>query len=230
MNRREFVALAAAAPFGLRAALAAPAPLALVTCDAESRLAVVDLRLVPRRRARSRRSPIRARSSASATCAVVCHTAVGAVSIVDRARRAARRCAGSSSRGTPRRTPTARTRSSPTPGAAASSRSTSRRGAVVGRVRAAGLGASHHDRRGRPTAVGRARLGVASTSRSSTSADCGTSRTLDAGLRRARRRRRARRPALGDGGRDAASSRSAARVQAADAAPQHVTFGDGRRS
>jgi DNA-binding beta-propeller fold protein YncE len=48
MNRREFVAVAAAAPFGLRAALATAAgaarpPLALVTCDEESRLAVVDL-------------------------------------------------------------------------------------------------------------------------------------------------------------------------------------------
>ncbi|HEX4678373.1 MAG TPA: hypothetical protein VH210_04085 [Gaiellaceae bacterium] len=45
MNRREFVALAAAAPFGVRAALAsaANAPYALVTCDDESRLAVVDL-------------------------------------------------------------------------------------------------------------------------------------------------------------------------------------------
>lgn len=45
MNRREFVALAAAAPFGVRAALAAAAgaPYALVTCDDESRLAVVDL-------------------------------------------------------------------------------------------------------------------------------------------------------------------------------------------
>jgi DNA-binding beta-propeller fold protein YncE len=45
VNRREFVALAAAAPFGVRAALAAAAaaPYALVTCDEESRLAVVDL-------------------------------------------------------------------------------------------------------------------------------------------------------------------------------------------
>ncbi|HEX7526638.1 MAG TPA: hypothetical protein VF327_10035 [Gaiellaceae bacterium] len=42
MNRREFALLAAAAPFGLRAALAG-APSALVTCDAEERLAVVDL-------------------------------------------------------------------------------------------------------------------------------------------------------------------------------------------
>ena len=45
MTRREFVVLAAAAPFALRTALAAAAqpPLALVTCDDESRLAVVDL-------------------------------------------------------------------------------------------------------------------------------------------------------------------------------------------
>ena len=43
MDRREFVVLAASAPFGLRAALTARAPSALVTCDSESRLAVVDL-------------------------------------------------------------------------------------------------------------------------------------------------------------------------------------------
>ena len=45
MNRREFVALAAVAPLGLRATIAAPPLESLVTCDAESRLAVVDLRV-----------------------------------------------------------------------------------------------------------------------------------------------------------------------------------------
>ena len=82
MNRREFIGLAAAAPFGLRAALQAPVVQALVTCDSQSRLAVVDvssfrvvdtiatlpdpraIELVGRR-------------------AVVCHTAVGAVSVVE---------------------------------------------------------------------------------------------------------------------------------------------------
>jgi DNA-binding beta-propeller fold protein YncE len=85
VNRREFVALAAGAPLTLRGALTAPMPKALVTCDSEARLAIVDLgsfsvvghittlpdpraiELVGRR-------------------AVVCHTAVGAVSIVDGSR------------------------------------------------------------------------------------------------------------------------------------------------
>ena len=49
MNRREFVAAAAAAPFLFRsgsalAALAAEAPTALVTADTESHVAAVDLR------------------------------------------------------------------------------------------------------------------------------------------------------------------------------------------
>ncbi len=85
MNRRGFLALAAAAPVSLRAAaaLAASSVPALVTCDAEARLAVVDLG--------------RFRVAHTVAClpdprsvelvgshAVVCHTAVGAVSIVDR--------------------------------------------------------------------------------------------------------------------------------------------------
>ena len=87
MNRREFVALAAAAPFALRQGLAsaAPAPHALVTCDAESSLALVDLsalRIVgkvatpPDPRAIERVGPY----------AVVCHTAAGVVTVVDRYR------------------------------------------------------------------------------------------------------------------------------------------------
>jgi len=84
VNRSEFLALAATAPVGLRAALAAPMPSALVTCDAESRLAVVDLgsfrvvrslHTLPDPRAIELVGPL----------AVVCHTAVGAVSIVGRA-------------------------------------------------------------------------------------------------------------------------------------------------
>ena len=87
MNRREFVALAAAAPFFLRdvSARAASAPHALVTCDAESRLALVDLdalRIVgkvatpPDPRAIEQVGPY----------AVVCHTAAGVVTVVDRHR------------------------------------------------------------------------------------------------------------------------------------------------
>jgi DNA-binding beta-propeller fold protein YncE len=81
VDRREFVILAGALPFGLRSALAL-APSALVTCDAESRLAVVDLgscrvvhsiETLPDPRSIER---VGAR-------AVLCHTAVGAVSIVD---------------------------------------------------------------------------------------------------------------------------------------------------
>ena len=82
VNRREFALLAAAAPFGLRRALIA-APSALVTCDAEERLAVVDLGSY-----RSVRSIATLPDPRSIELvgerAVVCHTAVGAVSIVDR--------------------------------------------------------------------------------------------------------------------------------------------------
>lgn len=82
MNRREFAFLAAATPFGLRAALAA-APSALVTCDTEERLAVVDLgsyrvvRSVPT-------LPDPRSVELVGDRAVVCHTAMGAVSIVDK--------------------------------------------------------------------------------------------------------------------------------------------------
>ncbi len=81
MDRREFTLLAAAAPFGLRAALAA-SPAALVTCDAEARLAVVDL--VSGRVERSLATLPDPRSiELVGDRAVVCHTAVGAVSVVD---------------------------------------------------------------------------------------------------------------------------------------------------
>jgi DNA-binding beta-propeller fold protein YncE len=87
VDRRRFVALAAAAPFALRETLAraAGAPHALVTCDAESRLALVDLgalRVVgwvatpPDPRAIEQVGPY----------AVVCHTAAGVVTVVDRRR------------------------------------------------------------------------------------------------------------------------------------------------
>jgi hypothetical protein len=81
VNRREFTLLAAAAPFGLRAARVA-APSALVTCDAEARLAVVDLSTY--RVVRSIETLPDPRSiELVGGRAVVCHTAVGAVSIVD---------------------------------------------------------------------------------------------------------------------------------------------------
>lgn len=84
MNRREFLAAAAATPFALRSTRPA-GPVALVTCDAESRLAVValsSLRVVgsiatlPDPRSVERVGRV----------ALVCHTAVGALSIVDRSR------------------------------------------------------------------------------------------------------------------------------------------------
>jgi len=81
VNRREFVA-AAFAPFALRAP-APHGPVALVTCDAESRLSVVDLRTLrivgsigtlPDPRSVERVGDV----------ALVCHTAEGTLSIVDR--------------------------------------------------------------------------------------------------------------------------------------------------
>ena len=84
MNRREFALAAAAAPFALRATLADP-PSALVTCDAEARLAVIDLGSY--RVARSIATLPDPRSiELVGGRAVVCHTAMGAVSIVDRHR------------------------------------------------------------------------------------------------------------------------------------------------
>ena len=84
MNRREFVALAAAASFGVRAALAAAAgaPSALVTCDDESRLAVVDLGTF--RIVRRIATPAGPRAiELVGERAVVAHWAVGSVAIVD---------------------------------------------------------------------------------------------------------------------------------------------------
>ncbi|HZT90944.1 MAG TPA: hypothetical protein VFA05_02800 [Gaiellaceae bacterium] len=87
MNRREFLAAAAVAPFAVRtvvaaAAAAAAAPVALVTCDTEARLAVVDLGAF--RVVRSIRTVDDPRAvELVGDRAVVCHTAAGAVSIVD---------------------------------------------------------------------------------------------------------------------------------------------------
>jgi DNA-binding beta-propeller fold protein YncE len=83
MNRREFVTLAAGAPLALRASLAAPALEALVTCDTESRLAVVDLRAF-RVSSSLPTQPDPRSIERVGGLAVLCHTAVGAVSIVGR--------------------------------------------------------------------------------------------------------------------------------------------------
>lgn len=84
MDRRAFLASAAVAPFALRAQLSA-GPAALVTCDAESRLAVVDLRTL--RIVDSIATLADPRSvERVGDAALVCHTAEGALSIVDRSR------------------------------------------------------------------------------------------------------------------------------------------------
>ena len=83
MNRREFVVLVAAAPLTARSVLAAAAdaPWALVTCDAESRLAVVDLGSFRVVRSIATLPDPRSVELVGGR-AVVCHTAAGAVSIV----------------------------------------------------------------------------------------------------------------------------------------------------
>jgi DNA-binding beta-propeller fold protein YncE len=84
VNRRDFLALAAATPYAVRRLGAAPR--ALVTCDTEARLAVVDLGTF--RVVHSIAVPTDPRSiELVGEHAVVCHTAAGAVSIVDLAGR-----------------------------------------------------------------------------------------------------------------------------------------------
>lgn len=83
MNRREFLAGAAAAPFALRAELARAAapPIALVTADAQSAVVVVDPfrgRVLGRR---ATESDPRSIERVGAT-AVIAHTAVGAVTLM----------------------------------------------------------------------------------------------------------------------------------------------------
>jgi DNA-binding beta-propeller fold protein YncE len=80
VDRRHFLALAAAAPFTWRAALARPVH-ALVTCDAEARLAVIDLGTFRVVGSIETQPDPRAVELVGGR-AVVCHTAVGAVSIV----------------------------------------------------------------------------------------------------------------------------------------------------
>jgi DNA-binding beta-propeller fold protein YncE len=84
VNRREFLAAAAAAPFALRAP-GRPGRVALVTCDAESRLAVVDLHTLRIVGSIPTLGDPRAVERIGVV-ALVCHTAEGALSIVDRTR------------------------------------------------------------------------------------------------------------------------------------------------
>src|SRR5438067_6298648 len=85
MDRREFVLLAAGLPLTWRGVLAAPPLEALVTCDTESRLAVVDLRAF-RVRSSVATLPDPRSIERVGDLAVLCHTAVGAVSIVGASR------------------------------------------------------------------------------------------------------------------------------------------------
>jgi DNA-binding beta-propeller fold protein YncE len=82
VNRREFLAAAGAAPFALRAGTVS-GPVALVTCDAESRLAVVDLRTLRIVGSIATLGDPRSVERVGGV-ALVCHTAEGALSIVDR--------------------------------------------------------------------------------------------------------------------------------------------------
>ena len=82
MNRRQFVGVAALAPFALKHRLS-QAPVALVTCDLESRLAVVDLHAL-RIVGHIPTHPDPRSIETVGAVAVVCHTAVGVLSIVDR--------------------------------------------------------------------------------------------------------------------------------------------------
>ncbi len=85
MDRRRFLLAAAAAPFALRevpAALAAASPLAFVTADTEAHVAVVDLVAgTVRSRIETRPDPFSIERVGDV--AVVAHTNVGAVSILD---------------------------------------------------------------------------------------------------------------------------------------------------
>src|SRR5947207_7731692 len=86
MDRRGFLVAAAAAPLALRhvrhAPAAAPAALALVTADAEAHVAVVELRTgALRRRIPTRPGPRSIERVGSR--ALVAHTTVGAVTVLD---------------------------------------------------------------------------------------------------------------------------------------------------
>lgn len=86
MNRREFLVAAAALPVTLRLApeaLAGGNPVALVTADTQSRVAVVELWSGRILRSIPTLPGPRSIESVSARVGVVCHTAHGAVSLID---------------------------------------------------------------------------------------------------------------------------------------------------
>jgi hypothetical protein len=82
MNRREFVLSAAALPFAWRS-LAGGVSVALVTADTEARVAVVELDSGRILRSIPTLPGPRSIESVSQTIGVVCHTAHGAVSLID---------------------------------------------------------------------------------------------------------------------------------------------------
>jgi DNA-binding beta-propeller fold protein YncE len=84
VNRRQFLFAAAAAPYTARARLAR-GPVALGTCDEEARLALVDLRAF-RILGHLATPPDPRAIETVGDVAVVCHTAAGVVSVVDRER------------------------------------------------------------------------------------------------------------------------------------------------
>jgi DNA-binding beta-propeller fold protein YncE len=82
MKRREFLLAAAALPWTARDALAGGTPVALVTADTQSRIAVVELSTG--RVLRSIRTPAGPRSIQTVgNSGIVCHTAHGVVSLID---------------------------------------------------------------------------------------------------------------------------------------------------
>jgi DNA-binding beta-propeller fold protein YncE len=86
MNRREFLVGAVALPLTLRTApeaLAGGLPVALVTADSQSRVAVVELSTGRIIRSISTLAGPRSVESVSGTVGVVCHTSRGAVSLID---------------------------------------------------------------------------------------------------------------------------------------------------
>jgi DNA-binding beta-propeller fold protein YncE len=87
MNRRQFVVGAATLPIGLRASVDALAgggdPVALVTADTEARVAVVELSTGKMVRTIPTLPGPRSVESVSGRVGVVCHTAHGAVSLID---------------------------------------------------------------------------------------------------------------------------------------------------
>jgi hypothetical protein len=86
MNRREFVTGAVTLPFALRfapSALAGGTPVALVTADTQSRVAVVELSTGKVLRSIQTLAGPRSIETVSGMLGVVCHTVQGAVSIID---------------------------------------------------------------------------------------------------------------------------------------------------